>query len=215
MGRRGAVNPLTSAVLAAPLALGGCAMTSTYGTGEVPEMALVREVTGGIMGSKDKEPIDYQSRPPLVMPPATAQLPAPAETASAVSPDWPSERDLQITASANDDDPYDDVTREDYRRLRPLAGLSQAVHEDMRSTNAQLSDSDNRVEYYRMLHHGRSERESFETALAESKGFSRSERRYLTDPPLDYREPAPTAPTDEVDTGKKKRRFWSYLFSEH
>jgi hypothetical protein len=215
MGRWGAVNPLIFAVLAAPLTFGGCGLTSTYGTGEVPEIALFREVTGGLAGRQNKEEIDYQPRAPLVMPPAAAQLPSPEATASAVSPDWPSEEDLQVTASAKDDDPYDDVTREDYRRLRPLAGLSPVTTQEIRSTNAQLSDDDNRVEYYRMLHHGRADRESFETALAESKGFSRTERRYLTDPPLSYREPATTAPTDEVETGKKKRRFWSFLLSEH
>ena len=53
--------------------------------------------------------------------------------------------------------------------------------------------------------HGRQQREKFQAAVAESKGYGRTERRYLTDPPDAYREPAPTAPTEfeDIDTKKK------------
>ena len=57
MGRGKVSNSLMLLALAAPVALTGCAMTSTYGTGEVPEMALFREMTGGLMSKEKKEPI--------------------------------------------------------------------------------------------------------------------------------------------------------------
>ena len=59
-----------SIALAALLPLAGCSMTSTYGTGEAPEMALFREMIGRLLDkNKKKPPIDYQPRAPLVMPP--------------------------------------------------------------------------------------------------------------------------------------------------
>ena len=65
---------------------------TTYGTGENPEMAIFREMTGGL-GAQKKEQIDYQPRAPLVMPPSTEALPPPAETASVGNADWPADPD--------------------------------------------------------------------------------------------------------------------------
>ena len=55
MGRPGILQiAALSLPLGAPLALGGCAMTSTYGTGEAPEVALLREMTGGLISGEKK-----------------------------------------------------------------------------------------------------------------------------------------------------------------
>src|SRR4051812_12683696 len=105
-----------SALLLSPIALSGCVHTATYGTGEVPEMAMFHEMTGGLLDkNKKKEPIDYQPRAPLVLPPAgDASLPPPADTAAAANPNWPVDRD-QLTAAADarssDDDPRNDVNQ--------------------------------------------------------------------------------------------------------
>jgi len=201
------------------LPLGGCGM-STYGTGEVPEMALFREMSGGILSKNEtkKEPIEYQPRAPLVMPPAAetaaAQLPAPMETASAASPDWPMSLEDRIgdaTERAEDDNPYNDVNQAEYRRLRPLAG----VFPDQGSRPTYELDESGKTEYYNSIVHNRRQGEEFKKALAESKGYGGTDRRYLTDPPLAYREAVPSAATgEEAAIPKKKKgnfltRWWS------
>ena len=79
-----------AAFFAALPALGGCGSSTTYGTGQAPEMAVFSEMTGGLTGGKkNQEPINYQPRAPLVMPP-DGQLQQPIETASAEGGPWPS-----------------------------------------------------------------------------------------------------------------------------
>jgi hypothetical protein len=201
---------------AASLPLGGCGMT-TYGTGQVPEMALFREMSGGILSKneKKKEPIEYQPRAPLVMPPsaetATAeqQLPEPMETASAASPDWPMDPSERIGASTEYDGNNPAAGQAEYRRLRPLAG----VFSNQGGRPTYELDESGKTEYYSNIVHDRRQREEFKQALAESKGYGRTERRYLTDPPMAYRDPVPTAPGEEPVVPKKKKNFLSRWFS--
>ena len=53
--------------------------------------------------------------------------------------------------------------------------------------------------------------EAFQRKLAASKQGSPTVRRTLTEPPLEYRQPAPTAAADELgeDEYKKQRRLKS------
>jgi hypothetical protein len=70
--RRSAISAplLLTAALLAPTMLSGC--SSTYGTGKSPGMAMFGEMTGGLLNKGEKkEPIEYQPRAPLVMPPTT------------------------------------------------------------------------------------------------------------------------------------------------
>jgi hypothetical protein len=209
MRRSPVSTPLWLFTAAMLLPLGGCG-PSTYGTGQAPEMALFREVSGGILDKNTKkEPIDYQPRAPLVMPPATEtaaapQLPAPMETAAAASPDWPmsvEERVAPVDARNEDDNPYNDVDQAEYRRLRPLAG----VFPDQRTRPTYELDESGKSEYYSSIVHNRRQGQEFKKALAESKGYGRTERRYLTDPPMAYREPVATTPGEEAVPPKKKK----------
>ena len=140
MRRSPVSTPLWLFTVAMLAPLGGCGM-STYGTGEVPEVALFREMSGGLLNRNDKkEPIEYQPRAPLVMPPAaeataTAQLPAPMETASAASPDWPMTPEERVGPAAGDDNLTAHNIQAEYRRLRPLANVfpDQAGTPDLRT----------------------------------------------------------------------------------
>jgi hypothetical protein len=189
------------------LPLGGCGMT-TYGTGQVPEMALFTEMSGGILNkNKKKEPIEYQPRAPLVMPPSTetaaAELPEPMETASAASPDWPMALEERV-GPAGGDRPHE--LQAEARRLRPLAG----VFPDQETRPTYDIDESGRTEYYKIVHN-KNKRDEFRQAVAESKGYGSSERRYLTDPPLTYREPVATEPGVEPVIPKKKKGFFARL----
>lgn len=183
--RLSAVSGMALLALAAG-GLGGC--TSTYGTGEAPEMALFREMTGGFMSRGQKEPIQYQPRAPLVAPPATGQLPEPVETAEVASANWPLDPD-QNRAQPTYDEDYD--AQAEYQRLKPLAGLMPQSRVKTDTSNDDLKQAYDIV-------HTKQQRAQFRQALAESKGYGRTERRYLTDPPTAYREPAATAPMEEV-----------------
>jgi hypothetical protein len=210
MGRGAISSSLKLLLLAMPVALGGCAMTSTYGTGQAPEMALFREMTGGLLSRNDeKKPIEYQPRAPLVLPKPGEQLPEPVQTASAADPDWPIDPDERIlTPDDGDGNPDNDITQEDYRRLKPLTGAFGPNR--VKPVRNNFYDQE-RDDFYAFVHQGTDQRKSFSKSIAESKGYTRTERRYLTDPPLAYREPAATAPTEEVETGVKKRGFWRKL----
>lgn len=206
--------------LAVPPVLAGCSMTSTYGTGQAPEMALFREVSGGLLNKNEKkEPIEYQPRAPLVLPPSAtaeaAQLPPPAETASSASPDWPVSPDdvvADVDARNEDDNPFNDVSQAEYRRLRPLSG----VFPEQATVDRPTYDQDSgKTEYYNSIVRSNRQRDEFRQALADAKGYGSrgGERRYLTDPPLTYREPVAEAPGEAaVIPPKKKRGFFGRLF---
>ena len=193
-----------SVLLILPIVLGGCG-TATYGTGQAPEMALFREVTGGLLDKKEKkEPIEYQPRAPLVLPPSAGQLPPPMESGSTASPDWPVDRNQLVAeadARANDDDPRNDISQAEYRRLKPLQGVFP------RQPNVTVAEDGGKNEYYRNIVHGKAQRQAFQQAVAESKGYGRTERRYLTDPPTVYRQPDPTAPMETASAPQKKGNF--------
>jgi len=197
--RRPAISGLTLLGLAAA-ALGGCA--STYGTGEAPEMALFREVTGGLVGKGEKETIQYQPRAPLVMPPAAGQLPPPVETADAATADWPLDPDQNVAARTYGED-YD--PQAEYERLKPLAGL-------MPESTVKTETSDHDQPAYDIIH-SKQQRQQFQKELAEAKGYGRTERKYLTDPPTAYRAPAETAPTEFEDIkGSGSGGFLKWIF---
>ena len=206
--RRPAISglPPLLALMAASGILSGC--TSTYGTGEAPEMALFREMTGGFLSNEEKAPIQYQPRVPLVAPPVGEQLPQPAEVAEAADPNWPVDPDQRVALSRFDDDdnPTNDINQAEYRRLKPLAGAMS----EMRRDNS-TAIHENIQPAYDIVHQ-KQEREEFRKAVADAEGFGRSERRYLTDPPTEYRAPAATAPTTDFEEKKSSGNFITRWF---
>jgi len=204
-----------AAFFAALPALGGCISSTTYGTGQAPEMAVFSEVTGGLTGgNRNKEPINYQPRAPLVMPP-DGQLQQPTETASAEGGPWPSTSNADAIGDRGtgreDEVARDDITPEYVRRLRPLAGLVPAASDDGTGSGNDSNNSINR-KYETIKDQGQNKQ--FRADLAEAKGLNTTERRYLTDPPEGYRAPAETAPTefDEIEKKGEKKNFFTRLW---
>lgn len=215
MTRSAISGPFRPAVLLVlPFTLAGCIHASTYGTGEAPEIAMFREMSGGLLNkNQPKKQIDYQPRAPLVMPADAAQLPPPAESAAAASPDWPVDRDqlkAEADARANDGDPRNDVNQAEYRRLKPLAGAFPDQQQSDEGYRVGRSTS-GKDDYYRTVVHGREQRQAFAKAVADSKGFgAATERRYLTDPPVTYRAPAAGA-DGTVDTASAEPPKGNFL----
>jgi hypothetical protein len=197
------------ALLALAPGLAGCMSTSTYGTGEAPEMAIFREVTGGLIGTEKKPPIQYQPRAPLVMPPAAeaAALPPPVESPVVADANWPLDPDQTPKASKYgdpmDDDASDDLSPEEVARLKPLAGMGQTSWQSPYGR-----DHFNPSLEVATLQ----QRQTFSAAVNDAKGVGRTGRRYLTDPPEAYREPAATAPSEFEDIDDKSGGWFFGLF---
>ena len=206
---------IAAAVFAALPALGGCMSSTTYGTGQAPELAVFSEMAGGLTpGKRKKEPINYQPRAPLVMPP-DGQLQQPVETASAEGGPWPSASNKDSTGDRGGDPDdkvaRDDITPEYVRRLRPIAGLLPASSDDPSGSGNDSVDHINRK--YEMMKNP-DQGKQFKADLADAKGLNTTKRRYLTDPPEGYRAPAETAPTEfeEIDKKGKKKNFFARLW---
>ena len=178
-------------------------------------MAVFSEMTGGLVGgSKDKEPINYQPRAPLVLPP-DGQLQQPIETTSADGGSWPTTTDGNAAGDRgtgpDDEVARDDITPEYVRRLRPVASLMPAASDDR-------TDFDNDRENAKLdTIKNLDQRKQFKADLAEAKGLNTTKRRYLTDPPEGYRTPSESAPTEFEEIGKngkggKKKNFFTRLW---
>jgi hypothetical protein len=185
-----------AALLVAPMLAGGCISTATYGTGESPELAIFREVLGGF-GAPKKQPIEYQPRAPLVLPPTGETLPPPVETAAVANPDWPVDPNA-ASAATDFDNPERAVSPEEAQRLAPLAVMSSPPTEPQRPDNNYNPSLDVIGKQKQLT--------AFRTAVAEENSVvSAGGRRYLTEPPDTYREPATTAPTEFEEIEKKKK----------
>jgi hypothetical protein len=82
-----------------------------------------------------------------------------------------------------------------------------ALPERRPPTQSPVGGSDDRYDQAYDIVHSRAQQEEFKTAVAEAEGLTRTERRFLTDPPQEYREPASTAPTEFEGVEKKKGFF--------
>lgn len=189
-------------LLASGLALGGCMSSPTYGTDKTANEQLMSDVGNMIsLAPKRKPPIDYEPRPDLVKPdPNTAEnmsLPPPQDSvASANNPDWPESPEarrarLLKETTANQDNP----------NFKPTI-VPDDVVVAQNPNHANNGDRDFTV--------GNTAAQSalFKKKLAQSQQGSPTTRKYLSEPPLTYRQPAATAPSDELgeDESKKERR---------
>ncbi|HHZ10045.1 MAG TPA: hypothetical protein GX405_14835 [Rhizobiales bacterium] len=192
----------TVPLLVSGLALTGCMNAPTYGTGTPADEQLLSDLSGALsLGPSNKERIDYKPRPDLVKPAPTAlaSLPAPQESviasANAAWPESPEQRLKRIRdeATANQENAsYDSPVVSDVVS-RP--GVTSAARIGERG-NFDVIDSPAR------------QREAFNKRLAETKQGSPTKRKYLSEPPLEYRAPSATAPVNDIgeDEWKKERR---------
>jgi hypothetical protein len=206
-GRIGARTILVAPLVVSGLLASGCVSSPTYGTGTTQAMQLTSDVTN-IISLKPKRAAtsNYAPRPELVKPAEpTTDLPAPQEsivTASAGEwPESPEQRRARIRADAteNRDTPgwepevVDDVNTASESSKRPLGSSARAVDAGVLPPGETLSGQGAK----------------FRQKLQESKQGSPTVRRTLTEPPLEYRQPAATAATDDLgeDEYKKQRRL--------
>lgn len=190
-----------AALAASTVLVAGCVGGPTYGTGKPAGQQLLEDVTSmASIQPKRGEPIAYTPRPELVEPPTTEILPQPQDDiATASNPQWPEspeQRRARIRAEgeANIDNP----------RFRPSVSEPKAtrgVDPDTLRARSMRSDTNAAINDPVM------QREAFNKRLAASQQGSPTERRFLSEPPVEYRQPAATAPTDDVgvDEWRKER----------
>lgn len=211
-------------LLAAGLGLSGCMSSPTYGTGTTANQQLMDDVTSfGNFMPKQGPAINYKPRPPLVGTTADEnKLPPPQkDIANAANPAWPESPEqkrqrLRDEATKNQNNPFyepqvatdagggpyesPEFNVNQRRYFGPQPGTT--------ATSAQQSAD-------------------FKRRLAENKQGSPTVRKYLSEPPVSYREPASTAPSGQLGedewkkqkqreaaaTGKKKGTVLGRLFS--
>lgn len=180
------------------LALAGC-VGPTYGTGTTQGAQLLNDLDNIVsLGSSDnKQPINYQPRPELVKPQNLNQLPPPRDaTVASANPNWPVSPEVQRARrmAAAESTAGDAALPADYRTgvQAPAGG------------NTRLGDSEGSwIDPRRLGREGQQAQQTRATQYGTT-----SERRYLSEPPLAYRQPAAGAPVGDqgVDESVKERR---------
>lgn len=212
------ISRIAAALFATGL-IAGCTGTSTYGTGKTQEAQLLQDVTGilSIGGGGDKKKrIDYSARPRLVKPPKVDTLPAPAEQISDQAGYFPTnpeeQRQVNLEAVRRADEtggelPPEVIAARRDSAARQTTALSNPYPDRTPHVDPSLT---------------RKQRAEFLKQKAELGGglSGSAPRKYLTQPPAEYRTPAETAPVGEVGEktvdpklAKKKDRSLFDVFS--
>lgn len=188
---------------AACLLVAGCTGAPTYGTGTPADKQLLDDMTGIItLGPKEKPRVDHRPRPQLVRPATSevAVLPPPQDDlATSSNPQWPESPEakrqrLRMEATANQGDSSYVPEIEGATSSAPQVGVIRTKGEPVYLTGGGPGYS-------------RDQSAEFKRRMAINKQGSETERRYLSEPPLTYRQPASTAPADDLgkDEWKKER----------
>jgi hypothetical protein len=191
------------------LALAACTGT-TYGTGTSPGMQTLEDLGGIVaLGAPNKEPINYKPRPKIVAPPPGAPLPPPGSENAATAANWPSDPDLQTKqfraevaarekACAENNTPY--YCQTPNFKLPSKPPPTQPIVEVDPEKEA-LSLGERTAQAKKLFADARG------SVAVDENG--NPVRRYLSDPPPDYRVPDPTAPV-EVDNKPAVKKKWKW-----
>ncbi len=202
---------LLAPLMVSGLVLSGCMSSPTYGTDKTSGEQLAQDLSNAFtLAPVKRERIDYKPRPTLVKP-APGQkeaLPVPqdsiTQTASTEWPESPEQRRARIRAeaTAHQDDPrYQAQIINDDPNAVPVAGdyKAQPLGHD-RSPGWSSEDSAR----------GTAERRAkIAKRLQENNQGDPTNRKYLSEPPIEYRVAATTAPQNDIgeDEYKKERRL--------
>jgi hypothetical protein len=185
---------------ASATALTGCLGSPTYGTDKTATEQLFDDL-GAAASIRPQQGADivYQPRPDLVTPPDTTNLPPP-QTSLASSEQWPESPE---------------ETRDRLRQEADLAGTRAGFQSPLAPRTTFTGRE-------RVLLGGaadgppppgsqnnRESQQRFRAAQEVARGTNPTRRNFLSEPPLDYRQPAATAPVGELgesERAKESRR---------
>jgi hypothetical protein len=205
-----------SLLVGAALTLGACSSMTTYGTGTTAASQTVQDVAGilSLGGKKKEDPINYEPRPPIVEPPAATLPPPGSDTSAVVASNWPVDPD------------------EEQKRMEALVKERQEAGQSLKFTVPDAParpvkiDPENRVPSPESLlraklrgegNNSEETKKMFANAkMAKSGSFDEDGnpvRRYLIEPPAQYREPDLESPVEITEKPKKKKGFkWPDLW---
>lgn len=180
----------------AVLALSGCVSGTTYGTGVSQEEQTLQDMYSMFSLKSKKKNIDYSPRPDLVVPQNKQALVEPLDqVASTSNPDWPETpeaRIARIRAQAGEVDPRTgEVGVEE--SLRQKDGIGIETGERFKKFIPGVTDKDGNVINVKG-EEGQAARAEVLKAKADLSISPGANRKYLTEPPVKYRQPAESAP---------------------
>jgi hypothetical protein len=188
--------PKGAVLVVAMASLSACVGSPTYGTDKPADQQLLEDITGVLsLAPRNDERIEYKPRPELVKPATLDRLPTPQDPlTTAGNPAWPEspeQRRARIRAEATvnrDNLDYDPQVVDTRAVAQPVQRNARGDNVDMFASNA-------------------NSRAEFNRRLAASQQGSATSRRYLSEPPVEYRIPAATAPVGDVgeDEWKKEK----------
>lgn len=202
---------LGAPLVACGLLVSGCMSSPTYGTGKTANAQLTEDLTNIVSMKPKTNPVgEYKPRPELVKPASLTELPPPQDNVTTASNvDWPESPEqkrarLRAIATENQDDAsFEPMIVNDIdvgktasassKPWTPTYGRDKIDDQTMPQSNLE----------------SRQARDEINKKLAENKQGSSTTRKYLSEPPLAYRQPAETAPVGDVgeDEAKKARRI--------
>lgn len=197
---------LLAPLVASGFALSGCMGSPTYGTDKPAGTQLADDLTSAFsISPQHKERIDYKPRPELVKP-APGQkesLPPPQESIETASTDWPESPEqrrarLRADATAHQDDPAYQSQIVDDVQTDP-ASVKKAMADSASSHPPAWSPADS----------DKGRADEIKRRQAEANQGDPNNRKYLSEPPVQYRVASDTAPQNELgeDEYKKERRL--------
>jgi hypothetical protein len=232
--RAGAIRPLVTGVMtssirsigvsvaAAALAIGlGACSQTTYGTGTTPGMQTIQDLAGiADLGGQAKDPIKYQARPGLVAPPPGTPLPPPGSEPKEVAGNWPNDPDAQAKQMKEQAAAREKFCADQMNQTKPEC--RDPGFRIVPSQTASASREPSPTLLHMNMKHGQQADSTPEQNAQAMKLFAEAKgqvavdengkpiRRYLTDPPGDYRVPDPSAPVTFDNKPKQKKWHWPW-----
>ena len=188
------------ALIAASLTLSGC-MGPTYGTDKTSTAQLVDDIgnIASIGAPRKGAEIEYTPRPAIVKPAETADLPAPQQNLAENNPAWvesPEETRQRLLAEA-------DANSGNTAYSSPLARPETTKPKTSTKLVGRAAEAPPPVTG------AAAQRQAYQQARKIQSGAYSDRRRFLSDPPLAYRQPAETAPIGELgESERAKEARW-------
>ncbi|MEZ5871786.1 MAG: hypothetical protein R3D32_08050 [Nitratireductor sp.] len=195
--RKSAILHTMGAMLAA-IALSGCVGGTTYGTGVTQEEQTLQDMTNMFTLGQKRQKIDYSPRPDLIVPDNKQALVEPIDTAATTSnPDWPEtpeQRIARVRAEAGEIDARTgDYSQEELRRAKEGIAIDDSGYSKQDFVPGQTDRDGNTI----LVRGDTPTRAKVLKAKEETRISVGAKRKYLTEPPVEYRIAAETAPQGE------------------
>ncbi|MBL8579424.1 MAG: hypothetical protein JNK47_19655 [Mesorhizobium sp.] len=205
--RFGARTIVAAPLLVSGLLVSGCMSSPTYGTGVTANEQLATDLSGMFSMTPKRTSAEYAPRADLVKPTkATTELPAPQDSiVTADAGQWPESPEqrrarLRAEATENQDNPnwQSDIVND-------MSPTTSRTSRNFGKTTKQLESGIEPISSASLNQQGA----AFRKARDASNQGDPTVRKTLTEPPVEYRQPATTAATDDLGEPefKKQRRL--------